>query len=139
MVDIHVLREFLKFWRCFGNIYVQWGSNQNVVFEFTMREISVLPTLKGSRELKNWYFTKKFLPQHQLYVDKTCTKFQGQNIYQKKDIQNLLTCVPMRKSSLLPTLTVFQELKSFFDMNFFHETIFMLKICVPNFKFKRFT
>jgi len=39
---------------------VQWGRNQNVVFEFAMREISVLPTLKASRELKNWYFTMNF-------------------------------------------------------------------------------
>jgi len=45
---------------------LQWGTNQNVVFEFAVRKISILPTLKASRELKNWYFTTKFLPKHYL-------------------------------------------------------------------------
>jgi len=93
---------------------VQWGSNQNVVFEFAMREISLLSTLKVSREFKNWYFTMKVLTHHHFYINSICAKFQGQNIYQKKDIQNLPTCVPVRKISLLPTLTVFQGLNFFF-------------------------
>jgi len=59
-----------------------------------------------------------FLPQHHLYVINTCTKFQGHKIYQKRDIQNLPTCVHVKKNSLLPTLTVFQRLIFFFD-NFF--------------------
>jgi len=52
-------------------------------FEFAVREISVMPTLKASQELKNWYIAIKFLPQHHLYVSNTCIKFQGQKIYQK--------------------------------------------------------
>jgi len=40
-----------------------------------------------------------------------CTKFQGQKIHQKKDIQNLPTCVVVKKISLLPTLTASQGLK----------------------------
>jgi len=67
-------------------IIVQWGTNQNGVFQFAMKEVSVLPTLTAFRELKNWYFTMKFLSQHHLYVNNTCNKFQGQKIYQKKDI-----------------------------------------------------
>jgi len=41
-----------RFYRNKWLAIVQCGSNQNVVFEFAMREISVLPTLKASRELK---------------------------------------------------------------------------------------
>jgi len=33
--------------------HVQWGDNQNGVFEFTMKEISHLPTLTTSQGLKN--------------------------------------------------------------------------------------
>jgi len=80
------------------------GSNQNVVFEFAVREILVLPTLKVSQELKIWYFNMKNLPQNHLYVNNMCTKFQGQEIYQKRDIRNLLTCVVVKCFSLLPTL-----------------------------------
>jgi len=59
-------------------------TNQNGVFEIEVKEISMLPTLTASRELKNWYFNTKFLPQNHLYVNNTCTKFQGQNITKKK-------------------------------------------------------
>jgi len=79
----------------------------------------MLPTLKASRELKNWYFTMKFLQQNHLYDNNTCTKFQGQKFYQKKDIQNLLTCVVVKCFSLLPTLTASQRLNYlFFAMKF---------------------
>jgi hypothetical protein len=40
--------------------YVQWGTNQNVVFEIAARKLSRLPTLKAFRELKNWYFSTIF-------------------------------------------------------------------------------
>jgi len=40
---------------------VQWGTNQNVVFEIAARKLSRLPTLKAFRELKNWYFSTIFL------------------------------------------------------------------------------
>jgi len=43
-----------------SRVIVQWGTNQNVVFEIAVRKISRLPTLKVSRELKNWYFPTKF-------------------------------------------------------------------------------
>jgi len=43
-------------------VIVQWGSNQNAVFEFAVREILVLPTLKASQELNNWYFTMNSFP-----------------------------------------------------------------------------
>jgi len=76
-----------------------------------VKEISVLPTLTASQELKNWYFTRKFLSQHHLYVNNTYTKFQGQKIHQKKDIQNLPRCVAVKKISLLPTLIASQGLK----------------------------
>jgi hypothetical protein len=52
------------FWAKASNL--QWGTNQNVVFEITVRKISRLPTLKASRELKNWYFPVKFLRKHYL-------------------------------------------------------------------------
>jgi len=76
-----------------GFICVQWGPNQNGVIDIAVKEISVLPTLTASRELKNWYFTMKFLPHYHLYFNNTCTKFQGKKIYQKIDIQSLPTCV----------------------------------------------
>jgi len=90
---------------------VQWGPNQNGVFEIAVKEISMLPTLTASQELKNWYFTTKCLPQHHLYVSNMYTKFQGQKIHQKKVIQNLSTWVVVEKISLLPTLTDFHGLK----------------------------
>jgi len=46
------------------------GSNQNVIFEFVVREISILPTLKASRELKNWYFTMNFFSKTSSSVNK---------------------------------------------------------------------
>jgi len=45
-------------------MYVQWGTNQNVVFEIAARKLSRLPTLKACRELKNWYFSTSFLPKN---------------------------------------------------------------------------
>jgi len=69
----------------------------------------------------------------------TSTKFQGQKIYQRKDIRNLLTCVVVKCFSLLPTLTLSQGLNFFFHMNFCYKTIYMLITCVKNFKFKRST
>jgi len=105
------------------------GSNQNVVFEFAKREISVLPTLKASRELKNWYFTMKFFPQHHLYVNNKCNKFQGQNIYQKKDIQNLPTSVAIRKIHCYQLWQPPKDWIFIFPWNFYHETISMLIIC----------
>jgi len=42
---------------------------------------------------RNWFFTMNILSQHHLYVNNTCTKFHSQKIHQKKDIQNLSTCV----------------------------------------------
>jgi hypothetical protein len=49
-----------------GGMVVQWGTNQNVVFTIAVRKLSRLPTLKASRELKNWYFPTKILPKHYL-------------------------------------------------------------------------
>jgi len=40
-----------------NKIGVQWGTNQNVVFEIAAKKLSRLPTLKAFRELKNWYFS----------------------------------------------------------------------------------
>ena len=40
--------------------FVQWGTNQNVVFEIAARKLSRLPTLKAFQELKNWYFPTMF-------------------------------------------------------------------------------
>jgi len=41
-------------------MHVQWGNNQNVVFEIAARKLSRLPTLKAFRELKIWYFSTIF-------------------------------------------------------------------------------
>jgi len=113
---------------------VQWSTNQNGVFEFAMKEISMLATLIASRELKNWYFTMKFLSQH-LYVNNTCTKFQGQKIHQKKYIQNLPICVAVKKNSLLPTLTTFQGLKIyFFAMKFLEQQVLYVNNIVSKFQ-----
>jgi len=73
------------------------GGQSKWRFEFTLIEISVLPTLTTSQELKNWYFTMKFLSHHHVYVNNTCTKFQGQKIHPKKDVQNLPTCVVVKQ------------------------------------------
>jgi len=66
------------------HLEVYSGVAIKISFLNIVREILVLSTLKASRELKNWYFTMKFLSQHHLYVNNTCTKFQGQMIHQKK-------------------------------------------------------
>jgi len=58
------------------------------------------------------FFAMKFLARNHLYADNMCFKFQVQKIYPKKDIQNLPTCVVLRKFSLLPTLTPSQGLKN---------------------------
>jgi len=72
-----------------------------------------------SRGLKNYFFTMKFFSQDLLYVNNICARFQGQKIYTKKDIQNLPTCVAVRKISLLPTLTPSQRLrKNIWSMKF---------------------
>jgi len=86
----------------------------------------MLPILKASRELKNWYFTVNFLSQHHLYGNNTCIKFQGQKIHQKKDIQNLPTRVAVRKFSLLSNLTPSQRLKFFFPWKFWNNKFCML-------------
>jgi len=93
---------------------VQCGLDQNGVFEIAVKEIFVLSTLIAFQELKNWYFTTKVLPQHHLYVNNTCTKFQSQKIHQNKVIQNLPTWVVVENFSLLPTLTTSQGLKKMF-------------------------
>ena len=64
-----------------------------------------LPTLTDSQELKNLYFTMKFFPPHHLHVNNMWIQFQGQKMYQKKDIQNLPTCVDVKSISMLLTLT----------------------------------
>jgi len=116
--DGHHELKILRF-KTFLYADVYWSSNQNVFFEFVIRKISMLPTLKASQELKNWYFTMKYFAQSNLYVNKMCTNFQGQKIYQKEDIRNLLTCVVVKCFSLLPTLTTSQRLNSFsFAMKF---------------------
>jgi hypothetical protein len=51
---------------CHGLSIVQWGTNQNVVFEIAARKLSRLPTLKAFLELKNWYFSTIFLPKNYL-------------------------------------------------------------------------
>jgi len=61
--------------------YVESGTNPNGVFEFAVKEISVLPILTTSQELKNWYFTMKIFPQHHLYINNTYINFQGQKIH----------------------------------------------------------
>ncbi len=49
-----------------------------------------------------------------------CEKFQGQKDHTKKNIQNLPTCVPMKKISLLSTLNPSQGFKVWvFAMKFF--------------------
>jgi len=60
----------------------------------------------------------KFLSQHHLYVNNTCTIFQGQKINQKKHIQNLPTCVVVKFFSLLSTLIASQRLKFLFWRKF---------------------
>jgi len=103
-------------------LHVQWGTNQNVVFEIAVRKISRLPTLKVSRELKNWYFPTKFLPKHFIYVNYRYAKFQGQKIHQQKVIQNLPTLVVVENFSLLPTLTASQSFNySFLAMKFLEQ------------------
>jgi len=64
----YMLEKIQIIWNC------TLGSNQNVVFEFVGRKVLVLPTLKAFQDLKNWYFTMIILPQHQPYVNNTCTK-----------------------------------------------------------------
>jgi len=93
---------------------VRWGSNQNVVSEFVVREISMLLTLKASREIKNWYFTMKILPQNLLYDNKYVYRISRPKDLLEKDIRNLLTCVVGKCFSLLPNLTNFQKLNCFF-------------------------
>jgi len=57
------------------------------------------------------------------------SKFQGQKIHQKEDIQNL-PCVTVEKNSLLPTLTTSQGLKFFFAMKFLkHKFLYFNNIC----------
>jgi len=90
-----------------------------------------MPTLTASQGLKNWYFTMNFLSQHHLYFNNTCTKCQGQKFHQKKDIQNLPTCVAMKKISLLPTLIASRGLNFFlFAMKFLeHQVLYVNNIC----------
>jgi len=53
-------------------------------------------TLTPSQGLKIFLFTMKFFPQSDFYVNNLFDKFQSQNIYTKKDIQKLPTCIAVR-------------------------------------------
>jgi len=89
-----------------------------------VKKISLQPTLRGSRELKIWYFTTKFLPQLDIYVNNTWSKFQGQKIHHLKVIQNLPTWIVVEFFSLLPTFTASQGLEFFFfAMKFFEQKL----------------
>jgi len=92
-----LINHYFHFIKIIELKYVQWGDNQNGVFEFVVKEISVLPTLIAFQGLKNWYFTMNFLSQHHIFVNKACRKFQGQKFHLKKDVQNLPTCVVVKK------------------------------------------
>jgi len=123
-----------------------WSSNQNhVVFESTVREISVMPTLKASRELKNWYFNMIFkfsnffyniifmlITLAQNFKAKTFTKIKMFKIYQHVYLWEKCFCYQLWQSSKDWNF-------NFLTWKFFHETIFMLIICVPNIKSKIFT
>ena len=62
--------------------------------------ILLLPTLTSSLGLRFWYFNINFLAHGYLCVDNMCEKFQGQEMYSKEDIQNLLSLgIDVRKVS----------------------------------------
>jgi len=56
-VDIHIVITL---------VIVQWGDNQNGVFEFAMKEISHLPTFTTSQGLINWCFIMNIFLQNDL-------------------------------------------------------------------------
>jgi len=62
----------------------------------------MLPTLTPSQGLKIFFFTMNFFAQHRLYVNNMHDKFKGQKIKEKKDIQNLPTCVVVKKFHYCP-------------------------------------
>jgi len=103
---------------------VQWGDNQMAFLNSQWRKFHICQLWQPSWELKNWYFTMKLLSQHHLYFNNTCTKFEGQNFHQKKDIQNLPTCVAVNFFSMLPTLIASQGLKKTnFAMKFLEQEV----------------
>ena len=55
-IQVQMLHIFKK-----SFIHVQWGDNQNDVFEFALKEISHLPNLTTSRGLKNLTLPRLFL------------------------------------------------------------------------------
>ncbi len=85
-------------------------------------KLSLLPTLPPSQGLKTFFVGMKFLEWNQIYVDYMCGKFQGQKIYQKKDIQNLLTCVVKKKTF---TTTNFGTLPKIEKKKFGHKIFVM--------------
>jgi len=99
----------------------------------------VLPTWKAFRELKNWYFTMKFLPHHHLYVSNACTKFQGQKIYQKKIFKstNMCSCEMFFSAAnfdnLLKIECVFLAMKILKWNHLYVDNV------VSNFKYKSYT
>jgi len=93
-----------------------------------VREISMLPTLKASQELKNWYFTMKFFPQHCLSNNNMYTKFKGQKIYKGRDIKNLPTCVAVRNFSVAN----FESLPTAQKLVFYHEILQKNNLYVNN-------
>jgi len=93
------------------NIYTK-KDIRNLPTRVVLREFSLLPTLTPSQGLKNYFFTVKFFTWNPLYVVNIWSKFQVEKIHPQKDIQNLPTCVVVRKFSLLPTLTPSQGLKN---------------------------
>ena len=70
----------------------QWG-----------KTISLLPTLTPSQRLRNCLLTIKCLAQHALYDKNILAKFQGQNMYTKKNLQSTNVYVLLLPQSLLVT------------------------------------
>jgi len=107
---VEVLKSFLP--HRYISILEMYSQVQ-LIYEFLhsqWNKISLLPTLTPSQGLQNWYFIMKFFPQHNLYVNNTCTKFQGQKIHQKRRYSKSTNMCSCEKNSLLPTSIAFQRL-----------------------------
>jgi len=69
---------------CILYCIVQKGTNQNGVFEFIGKEISVQPTLTPSRGLKNCFFTIKHFLHNIISMLITCVPNLKDNKFTKK-------------------------------------------------------
>jgi len=116
---------------------------RNLLTCVVVKCFSLLPTLTTSQRFNSFFFAMKILEQKLLYVNKICSKFQGQKINKRKIItiyQHVSFWETIVETiSLLQLWHPSKGLKiAYLLWKFFHKVFSMLITFVTNFKSKKF-